>query len=145
MRQIVLESVAPSALCPSPGHGTGSVPLHCAGKHCLQSRRRMLMLWWAPGSRLGVDDVLASYEGIRELSDGYLLPLVVHLQGLAGITADARSVLLEGSLTSRVALVGNNPVDQVIAAFLEPARTETRYFECSISAEAWARAALGGN
>lgn len=101
----------------------------------------MLVLWWVPGSLLDRGDVLACYEGIRALSQGYVLPLVVHLQGVEGITPDARAVLLEGSLSSRVGVVGTGPVDQVIAAFLEQAMCETRYFEQPGAALAWA---LGG-
>ncbi len=56
---------------------------------------------------------------------------------MVGIAADARTAILEGSLTSRVGLVGTGPVDRVIAAFLEHARTETHYFSRTLDAEAW--------
>jgi hypothetical protein len=105
----------------------------------MEDRGGLLVLWWVPGSRLTPADVLGSYEAIRDLSDGYLVPLVAHLQGLVGITAHARSLLLEGSLTSRVALVGTGPVDQVITGFLEQALTESRYFTSVSDAVAWAR------
>ncbi|MBG6225273.1 hypothetical protein IWX63_001845 [Arthrobacter sp. CAN_A2] len=108
------------------------------GKHCVEVRDGLLVLWWARGSVLSLADVLAAYEGVRGLSDGYVLPLVVHLQGLGGIAPAGRMVILEGSLTSCIAFVGTGPVDQVIAAFLAHARSETRYFESASDAEAWA-------
>jgi hypothetical protein len=131
---------------PLPGWcpGTGHLPAarrRCAGKRCLEARAGLLVLRWEPGSFLTLADVLAAYEAIRELSDGYLLPLVVHLQGLTGIAADARAVLLEGVLTARVGFVGTGPVDRVIVAFLEPSLCETRYFEQPEAARAWVRAA----
>ena len=138
MRQTELGNPAPSRLCPGPGHAPRA-RRHCVGKHCVGVRAGLLVLWWAPGSRLTLADVLAAYEGIRSLSDGYVLPLVVHLQGLSGIAPAARMVILEGSLTSRIAFVGTGPVDQVIAAFLAHARSETHYFESASDAEAWAR------
>ncbi|MHA7282409.1 hypothetical protein ACX80F_05495 [Arthrobacter sp. TMS2-4] len=138
MRQIDLGNPAPSRLCPGPGHAPRA-RRHCAGKHCVERSAGLLGLWWAPGSRLTLADVLAAYEGIRGLSDGYVLPMVVHLQGLRGISPAARMVIVEGSLTSRIAFVGTGPVDQVIAAFLAHARSETHYFENASDAEAWAR------
>lgn len=138
MSDTVLGSAAPSRLCPGPPHRPGS-RRHCAGKHCVEDRGGLLVLWWAPGSLLAPADVLGSYDGVRGLSDGYRMPLVVHLQGLVGIAPQARSLLLEASLASRIALVGTGPVDQVIAGFLEQALSETQYFESAPEAMAWAR------
>ncbi|MHA7240546.1 hypothetical protein [Arthrobacter sp. TMS1-12-1] len=138
MRQIHVGSPAPPRVCPGPGHAPHA-RRHCAGRHCVEVRDGLLVLWWAPGSLLTLPDVLAAYEGLRSLSDGYVLPLVVHLQGLAGIASAARLIILEGALTSRIAFVGTGPVDQVIAAFLAHALSETRYFESAPDAEAWAR------
>lgn len=138
LRQIDLGNPAPSRLCPGPGHAP-RVRRHCAGKHCVEVRDGLLVLWWAPGSCLTHADVLTAYDGIRSLSDGDVLPLVVHLQGVGGIAPAARMLILEGSLTARIAFVGTGPVDQVIAAFLAHARSETHYFESAPDAESWAR------
>jgi len=143
LRQIDLGSPALSRVCPGSGHAPHA-RRHCVGKHCVDVRGGLLVLWWAPGSLLTLADVLAAYEGIRSLSDGYVLPLVVHLQGLAGIAPAARLVILEGSLTSRIGFVGTGPVDQVIAAFLAHAWSETHYFEDASRAEEWARGISAG-
>jgi len=143
LRQTVLGSTAPARVCPGPGH-TDGVWHHCAGKHCIELDSDLLIQWWAPGSFLTSSDVLASFEGHRELSDGHRLPLLVHLQGLTGITRDARNALLECSLSARIALVGAGPVDQVIAAFAGTGYAETRYFACTDAAGRWARAAWIG-
>ncbi len=105
----------------------------------MEYREGLLVLWWAPGSLLTPADVLGAYDAIRELSDGYLMPLVVHLQGLVGIAPPARALLLEASLTCRTAVVGTGPVDRVIAGFLEQSLSETRYFDSGCEAVAWAR------
>ncbi|MEC5199577.1 hypothetical protein RCH21_001808 [Arthrobacter sp. PL16] len=142
MSQIVLGNAAPPRLCPTslrPPFAAPSACSHCAGKYCIQTRPGLLVLWWAPGSLLDLADVMAAYAVIRDVSEGYLLPLVTHLQGMVGIAADARSVILDSFLSSRVAFVGKGPVDQVIAAFLDQALSETRYFESPVAAEAWAR------
>lgn len=137
MSQTVLGQAAPPRLCPGPAHAPETRRC-CAGKHCVANRHGVLVLWWSAGSILTLADVLESYSSIREVSEGYRLPLVVHLQGMVGMTAEARTVLLEGRLNSRIAFVGTGPVDGVIAAFLEHALTETRYFERFVDAEIWA-------
>lgn len=138
MSQIVLDSVTPVRLCPGPGHSPG-VRRHCFGKHCIEHRQGLLVLWWTEGALLTLPDVLHSFDGLRELSDGYALPLVVHLQKLAGIVPAAREALLDCSLSTRVSIVGSGPVDQVIAAFTEMGYSDTHYFESADPAEAWAR------
>ncbi|MEG9249831.1 hypothetical protein V6S67_17215 [Arthrobacter sp. Soc17.1.1.1] len=138
MNDTILGKAAPSRLCPGPQHVPG-IRRHCADKHCVQCRDGLLVLWWAPGSLLTTVDVLGSYDAIRELSDGYRMPLVVHLQALAGIAPPARTLLLEATLASRIAVVGTGPVDRVIAGFLEQSLTETRYFDRAGEALAWVR------
>jgi hypothetical protein len=134
--QIVLEATAPPRFCPAAGHGAG-VRSHCHGKYCVQSSADGLALWWAPSSLVDGPDVESAYRALRDLSEGYVLPLLVHLQGMTGITAGARAVILEDALASRVAFIGTGPVDQVIAAFLEHGICESRYFECSVAAGDW--------
>lgn len=110
--------------------------------HCIDVHDGLLVLWWMAGVRLGAPDVLAAYEGVRILSDGDVLPMVMHLGGVSGIDPAARLLILEGSLTSRIAFVGGGPVDRVLAAFLAYARSETLYSESASDAEAWAREIL---
>lgn len=125
-------------LCPGPAHSLAT-RRHCEGKHCIELRSGLMELWWSEASLLTRADILSSFDGLRELSDGITLPLVVHLQNLQGYLVDARQVLMHSSLSNRVAIVGRSPVDRVIAAFLETGYAETRYFECAATAEAWAR------
>jgi hypothetical protein len=130
--------------CPGTWHRPAA-RRHCEGKHCLEAQAGLLVLRWEAGSLLTLADVLAAYAAIRDLSEGYLLPIVVHLQGLSGIAVDARSLLLEGTLTSRIGFVGTGPVDRVLAAFLEPALCESRYFDHPEAAHTWALAVSTGN
>ena len=125
-------------LCPGTAH-SGTARRHCEGKHCIELRSGVAVLWWAESSLLTRADILSFFDDLRELSDGNTLPLVMHLQGLKGYLVDARQVLMHSSLSNRVAIVGSGPVDRVIAAFLETGYAETRYFECATTAEAWAR------
>lgn len=138
LHQIDLGTPAWSRMCPGSGHAPRA-RRHCVGMHCIEVHDGLLVLWWVPGARVSASDVLAAYEGIRSLSDGYVLPMVMHLRGVVGIDLTARLVILEGSLTSRIAFVGSGPVDQVLAAFLAHARSETLYSESASDAEAWAR------
>lgn len=145
MSQIVLGSPAPLRSCPAASTVFPALPAppcrFCSGSFCVRVEPRLLSLWWAPGAVLGLTDVAGAAEVIRDVSDGYRLPLVVHLQGMVGIAAAARTLILESSLSSRIAYVGTGPVDQVIAAFLDQGLSETRYFECPRAAQEWA---LGG-
>jgi hypothetical protein len=131
---------AAARTCPGQGHAPGWRG-RCTGGHCIEVRAGLLLHWWAPSLFLTAADILASFEAYRFLSEGYVLPLVIHLQELRGISPDARDAMLEGTLTSRVALVGRGPVDRVITAFAEGSFSDTRYFE---SAELWARDARAG-
>ena len=125
-------------LCPGTAHSP-TARRRCRGKHCMELRHGLVVLWWAEASLLTRADILGFFDDLRELSDGNTLPLVVHLQGLKGYLVDARRELMHSSLSHRVAIVGASPVDRVIAAFLETGYAETRYFECATAAEEWAR------
>lgn len=139
MRQTVLGTPAPARLCPASGHDP-CVRSYCEGKFCVQFTTAGLQLWWAAGSLLNSTDVESAHHAVRDLSEGYLLPLVVHLQAMTGIAADARALILEDEIAARVAFVGTGPVDQVIAAFLDHGICESRYFERAQLAAEWAGA-----
>lgn len=137
LQQIALPTT-PARFCPAYGH-TPQWRGRCAGRYCIEVRAGLLLHWWAPSSFLTAPDILASFDAYRALSDGYVLPVVVHLQELRGISAAGREVLLEAALSSRVALVGSGPVDRVLTAFTEGSLSDTHYFESAVLAEAWAR------
>ena len=137
MHQIALAS-SPGGLCPAHVEDLERRG-RCTATYCIEARPGLLLHRWAPSSFLTAGDLLSSFDAYRALSDGYALPVVVHLQRLRGISRAGREVMLGASLNSRVALVGTGPVDRVLTAFSEGALSDTRYFESAPLAEAWAR------
>ncbi|KNC17227.1 hypothetical protein AC792_14930 [Arthrobacter sp. RIT-PI-e] len=126
--------------CPGHGHAPGWRG-RCTASYCIEARHGLLLHWWAPSSFLTAPTILSSLEAYRALSDGYALPVVIHLQEPRGISPAGRAAMLEATQNSRVALVGNGPVDRVLTAFSEGGLSDTRYFESVVHAELWARGA----
>lgn len=76
----------------------------------------------------------------NELSSGKALPVLVEMAGVRGVTPEAGSVFATEWPSSKAALVGDSPVDEVIAAFYtarhKPA-FPTRFFMSLTAAMEW--------
>uniref|UniRef100_UPI003735751A DUF7793 family protein n=1 Tax=Arthrobacter pityocampae TaxID=547334 RepID=UPI003735751A len=79
---------------------------------------------------------------LRQLSEGRILPLLVIMRGIDGVTLQARLGMNAYRGFSVVALVGDGPVDEVMAGFSHRSLVPTRYFTEEDSARLWVESVL---
>lgn len=62
---------------------------------------------------------------VRALASGRRMPVLLVITGVVGVSVEARHVYATSIAASAFALVGESPVDRVIAHYLLRSRTET--------------------
>ena len=62
---------------------------------------------------------------VRELADGKRVPVLLIISGVVGVSAEARQVYAGSIAASAFALVGESPVDRVIAHYLLRSKSDT--------------------
>ncbi|MFK0039364.1 STAS/SEC14 domain-containing protein [Paenarthrobacter sp. NPDC090517] len=111
--------------------GKGTVELDAEG---------VFRLVWNPGTVLVADDVRAAMTMINEVADGAEYPMLIDITNTRTVTRQAKSVFSTKCAASRIALVGSNPVNRVIANFAMARRTlpcPTQFFASHDEAMAW--------
>jgi len=79
---------------------------------------------------------------VRTLADGRRVPVLLSISGVVGVSVEARQVYAGSIAASAFALVGESPVDRVIAHYLLRSRTETipaEFFLSRTEALEWLR------
>lgn len=79
---------------------------------------------------------------VRALADGKRMPVLLVISGVVGVSVEARQVYSGSFAASAFALVGESPVDRVIAHYLLRSRTETipaEFFTSRADALKWLR------
>lgn len=94
-------------------------------------------LRWHEGVTVTLADVVRSEKVLAELTRGARLGLAVYVRKVVRIDPEAREAIKQGDVSPRIALIGSDPVDAVVAAFAHQSVTETRYFEHEEEAFAW--------
>ncbi len=102
----------------------------------------VLHLRWAPGVEITHPLAVEAAHLLAALGAGEILPLVVVMGGIDGLTLKARMGMNAYRGFARVALIGDGPVDEVLAGFASGSATETRYFTSEEQALAWIRDAV---
>ena len=77
---------------------------------------------------------------VRALADGRRVPVVLVITGVVGVSVEARHVYATSIAASAFALVGESPVDRVIAHYLLRSKTETipaQFFTSEAEAIDW--------
>jgi hypothetical protein len=97
----------------------------------------VLYLRWAPAVQITHPVAVEAARGLEALSGGATLPLIVVMGGIDGVTLQARLGMNSYSGFARIALVGDGPVDEVLAGFAYSSPTSTRYFTSESEALAW--------
>ncbi|NUP58163.1 MAG: STAS/SEC14 domain-containing protein [Pseudarthrobacter sp.] len=111
------------------------------GKAVLSVRADGIMhLIWAPGSYIDEKDALSAVTVMNQICAGRGKPLLVDMRNAGNTSSGARDVFAMPHAASRVALLGESPVDEVIAIFFtrshQPPRP-TRYFTSEAEAVSW--------
>lgn len=101
----------------------------------------VLSLRWARGVRITHALAVEAAAALRALTDGQILPLVVLMRGIEGLTLKTRLGMNAYRGFSMVALIGDSPVDEVLAGFAHNSSTPTRYFTSETDALSWIRSA----
>jgi hypothetical protein len=115
------------------------------GKGTMELSGGVLRLRWKQGAYIGIDVAHAALAAIATLGQGVCLPMLVEIHGVTH-SAAARKVFPDPSSISRMALLGDSPVDRVIAMFrlsLVPAGFPIRYFTSEDRAMSWLLEAPG--
>ncbi len=77
---------------------------------------------------------------VRKLADGKRTAVLLVISGVVGVSAEARQVYAGSIAAAAFALVGESPVDRVIAHYLLRSRTETipaEFFTSRAAALEW--------
>ncbi|MDQ0118679.1 STAS/SEC14 domain-containing protein [Pseudarthrobacter sp902506025] len=97
-------------------------------------------LVWAPGSHVDEDDAVSAVTMMNQICASRGKPLLVDMRNAGNTSSGARDVFAMPHAATRLALLGESPVDEVIANFFTrahmPARP-TRYFTSETSALTW--------
>lgn len=103
-------------------------------------------LIWARGAAVDTEDAVTVVRTIDRINADRVRPLLVDMRECGTLTPGARKVFSEPHSTSRVALLGESPVDRVIANFFigvrQPPRP-TRYFTSEATGTAWLQGSVG--
>ncbi|UUL76404.1 hypothetical protein NG819_00355 [Pseudarthrobacter sp. Fe7] len=97
----------------------------------------MLQLRWTPEVLITYDVAVRAARVLKGLSGGRVLPLLVDLAGVVGLTPDARAGMNAYRGFSAVALIGDGPMGKVVAAFSRRSLTPTAYFTNGHAALRW--------
>ncbi|MHC6219651.1 DUF7793 family protein [Arthrobacter sp. MMS24-S77] len=84
----------------------------------------------------------AAAAAVRAFADGRRLPLLLTVTGVLSVTNDARLTYTNSVAVSACALLGESPVDRVIAHYLLRARSDSvpaRFFTSEAEARDWLR------
>lgn len=77
---------------------------------------------------------------VRAMADGRRMPVLLVITGVVGVSVEARQVYAGSIAASAFALVGESPVDRVIAHYLLRSKTETipaQFFTSEAEAIDW--------
>lgn len=100
----------------------------------------ILHLVWAPGSSVHEEDAVSAVAMMNHICGDRGRPLLVDMRNAGHTSSGARDVFAMPHAASRLALLGESPVDEVIAIFFtrshRPPRP-TRYFTSEAEAVIW--------
>ncbi|MBT1004380.1 STAS/SEC14 domain-containing protein [Paenarthrobacter sp. DKR-5] len=103
---------------------------------------------WATPADVEAEDAREVLDAVQRITGGTERPLLVDMRERQGHSAGSLRVFSGPYPASRVALLGNSPVDATIASFFigvrKPPRP-TRYFTSEAAAVAWLLGAPGPN
>lgn len=109
-------------------------------KGAVELRDDVVFLRWNPGLIIEEQDAEAAVAAVRKLSGRRRYPLMVDMAGTASVTVKAGRVFAASDVASRIALLGESPVDRVIVNFFlrrHRSPCPARFFTCIEEARRW--------
>jgi hypothetical protein len=108
-----------------------------APRFVLTDEGDFLRLSWNAGIVMELRDVQSSIAAVEAVSTAGKRPLLVHIDRVDAISAEARQLLLEETCSSRTAALGKDEVARVMTAFNYRAATPSEYCTDEAEAIAW--------
>lgn len=111
--------------------GKGAVELQADG---------VIHLTWKPNVSIEAQDARAAMAAVNEIADGSEYPMLMEMATVEAVSRQARAFFSIPSAASRIALVGSDPVDLVLANFFFDLRVPpcpTRYFTSRTDSLKW--------
>jgi hypothetical protein len=102
----------------------------------------VMSLAWKPGVRIEAHNARGAVDAVNKIAAGRRYPLLVKMANASHLSRAAREVFLEPCAALRIALLGNNPVDRMLAQYqlaVQEPPCPTRYFTSEDEAMAWLR------
>jgi hypothetical protein len=124
-----------SAVEAPAGMAPGATPL---GVRALESG--IIEVTLPPNQEIAGAEARVAGAAVRALADGRRVPVMLVITGVIGVSVEARQVYVSSIAASAFALVGETPVDRVIAHYLLRSRTETipaQFFTSEAEALEW--------
>ncbi len=93
-----------------------------------------------PNEEIAGAEARAAGTTVRALADGRRMPVLLVITGVVGVSVEARQVYATSIAASAFALVGESPVDRVIAHYLLRSKSETipaQFFTSEAEAAEW--------
>lgn len=100
----------------------------------------VMSLAWKPGVRIGADNARAAVDAVNEIAAGRRYPLLVAMADAGHLSRGARDVFVEPCAASKIALLGRNPVDRMLADYqlaVQEPPCPTRFFTSEDEAMVW--------
>lgn len=110
------------------------------GKGMVELTGGVLYLVWKPGTVLEAADVHAAMALLNDVAGGAEYPMLIDITNTQKVTRQAKSVFSIKCAASRIALLGSNPVNRVIANFAMARRElpcPTQFFGSREEAMTW--------
>ncbi|MFF2246433.1 hypothetical protein ACFVTM_19935 [Arthrobacter sp. NPDC058130] len=95
-----------------------------------------------PNEEIEGPEARVAGEAVRSLAAGRRMPVLLVITGVVGVSIEARQVYSGSIAATAFALVGESPVDRVIAHYLLRSRSETipaQFFTSESAAVDWLR------
>ncbi|WP_434992713.1 DUF7793 family protein [Arthrobacter sp. Ld5] len=123
---------------PAPGHPRAVQRSAAGGRATLTLLRpALLRLSWAPETEVGEADARDVLRQSLELVGHVPYAVLVDMRHITIITAGARAAYGSDLMVLAAAMLGATPVDRVIAASVQQAVHEVRFFTDADAALAW--------
>jgi hypothetical protein len=100
----------------------------------------MIQVTLPPNEEIAGAEARVAGAAVRALANGGRVPVVLVITGVLGVSVEARQVYVSSIAASAFALVGETPVDRVIAHYLLRSKTEkipAQFFTSEAAAVEW--------
>ncbi|MUK02821.1 hypothetical protein GM708_13325 [Vibrio cholerae] len=102
----------------------------------------VVRLTWLQGTAVRENDVVKVAERIDQLVAGSRYAILMDLREIVSISLTAHHVLARNPLVLAAGMLGNGPMDRMLAAGAEQASHPVRYFSSELDAIRWLRSHL---